>query len=274
MDQRVVSEENSPHYDGRVRESLLAMPSLSIVMNIDDLFDRATGIYTNSQRAGVEWERPASMELIYPDGREGTQINCGLRMQGGASRQPSRPKHNMRLMFKKLYGPGKLKFPVFEDSPVESFDTIVLRGGNGDSWFHPNSIQRTRAQYIRDQWCRDAQLAMGQLSAHQNYMHLYINGLYWGLYHLIERPSAPFLAAHLGGEREEYDSLNVGEPVDGDLTAWNAMMQIAEGDISTPEAWEEIQQYLDVPNLIDWICLLYTSPSPRDLSTARMPSSA
>ena len=255
MDQRVVSEENSPHYDGRVRESLLAMPSLSIVMNIDDLFDRATGIYTNSQRAGVEWERPASMELIYPDGREGTQINCGLRMQGGASRQPSRPKHNMRLMFKKLYGPGKLKFPVFEDSPVESFDTIVLRGGNGDSWFHPNSIQRTRAQYIRDQWCRDAQLAMGQLSAHQNYMHLYINGLYWGLYHLIERPSAPFLAAHLGGEREEYDSLNVGEPVDGDLTAWNAMMQIAEGGMESPEAWNNIQEYLDVPNLVDWILL-------------------
>ena len=148
MDQRVVSETDSPHYDGRVRDSLLAMPTLSIVMNIDDLFDRSTGIYTNSQRAGVEWERPASMELIYPDGREGTQINCGLRMQGGASRQPTRPKHNMRLMFKKLYGPGKLRFPVFEDSPVESFDTIVLRGGNGDSWFHPNSIQRTRAQYL------------------------------------------------------------------------------------------------------------------------------
>ena len=25
---------------------------------------------------------------------------------------------------------------------------------------------------------------------------------------------------------------------------------------------------------MDWICLLYTSPSPRDLSTSRMPSSA
>ena len=25
---------------------------------------------------------------------------------------------------------------------------------------------------------------------------------------------------------------------------------------------------------VDWSCLLYTSPSPRDLSTSRMPSSA
>ena len=35
----------------------------------------------------------------------------------------------------------------------------------------------------------------------------------------------------------------------------------------------------EITNLLDWydranICLLYTSPSPRDLSTSRMPSSA
>ena len=29
-----------------------------------------------------------------------------------------------------------------------------------------------------------------------------------------------------------------------------------------------------LPNKKDQICLLYTSPSPRDLSTSRMPSSA
>ena len=29
-----------------------------------------------------------------------------------------------------------------------------------------------------------------------------------------------------------------------------------------------------VPDGISWRCLLYTSPSPRDLSTSRMPSSA
>ena len=31
---------------------------------------------------------------------------------------------------------------------------------------------------------------------------------------------------------------------------------------------------LAMKELIDRICLLYTSPSPRDLSTSRMPSSA
>ena len=31
---------------------------------------------------------------------------------------------------------------------------------------------------------------------------------------------------------------------------------------------------IEDPSGADWTCLLYTSPSPRDLSTARMPSSA
>ena len=30
----------------------------------------------------------------------------------------------------------------------------------------------------------------------------------------------------------------------------------------------------DIIREMSWICLLYTSPSPRDLSTSRMPSSA
>ena len=29
-----------------------------------------------------------------------------------------------------------------------------------------------------------------------------------------------------------------------------------------------------IKQAIEWTCLLYTSPSPRDLSTSRMPSSA
>ena len=39
----------------------------------------------------------------------------------------------------------------------------------------------------------------------------------------------------------------------------------------------ELKTKNDIKDLLeeqDWICLLYTSPSPRDLSTSRMPSSA
>ena len=40
--------------------------------------------------------------------------------------------------------------------------------------------------------------------------------------------------------------------------------------------YQELQRILNVGNVItiDWNCLLYTSPSPRDRTRSRMPSSA
>ena len=42
-------------------------------------------------------------------------------------------------------------------------------------------------------------------------------------------------------------------------------------EVPTPASMDEAMQQFTSP---DWGCLLYTSPSPRDLSTSRMPSSA
>ena len=42
------------------------------------------------------------------------------------------------------------------------------------------------------------------------------------------------------------------------------------GDFSVPKQWRMAQVAQNMPET----CLLYTSPSPRDLSTSRMPSSA
>ena len=42
----------------------------------------------------------------------------------------------------------------------------------------------------------------------------------------------------------------------------------------TVERVRQQEQWLSAPQELIEICLLYTSPSPRDLSTSRMPSSA
>ncbi len=253
MDAKVV---NDPLYGPILRDALLTHRTISLVFDVADLFDPARGIYVNAQQEGESWERPVSVEVIDPAGGEEVHINAGLRIQGGASRSPTRPKHNMRLLFKGIYGAPKLEFPMFADWPVRRFDTLILRGGNGDSWFHPNTTQQIRAQYIRDQWPRDTQVAMGRLTAGQCYVHLYMNGLYWGLYHVIERPNASFFAEHLGGEPQEYDVLqHKNGTVDGNRQAWNAMMAIANGGLVSADAYAALQEYMDIPNLIDYLLM-------------------
>ena len=256
MDQDVV---NDPAYREEIADDFLALPSISIVSDLDNFFHPSTspftgGIYANPRSSGRLWERPCSMELIYPDGREGVQVNCGIRIYGGINRRPDiTPKHTLRLLFKKEYGPGRLRFPIYPDSDVDSFDTLVLRGHHGNSWLNQNASQRTNAQYLRDEWTRETQLAMGRPAAHGAFMHLYLNGLYWGVYNVVERPTAAFSASYSGGEKEEYDALNSGEVVDGNLQAWNTMMAIAGGGLRSAESYEELGSWCDIPNLIDYM---------------------
>ncbi len=247
MDPNVV---NDPAYSGVIVNALKSVPTVSIVMSMDD-FLGPSGIYANPTGEGVAWERGASVEWIDPTGGgDEFQIDCGIRPQGGASRNPgTSPKHGFRLLFKDVWGPSKLKFDLFKDSAVDEFDTLVLHARFNDAWVWNGAS----AEYIRDMWCRDTQLAMGRPSAHGNYVHLYVNGVYWGMYDPGEKPDASFAALHLGGDKSEYDAVNSNEFIDGDGTAWNAMFTLARSGLASDVVYANLQQYLDVPGFIDYM---------------------
>jgi len=173
---------NDSDYADLMEDAMLSLPTLSVATNKDNLFNHDknpdTGgiyIYTgHSSTGGQDWERPVSAEFITPDGSEEFQINCGIRIQGGEGRRPDKcPKHSLSLRFRDEYGPTSLDFELFEDWPVNSFDTIQLRGFFNNAWTHWAPDQRQRTQYIRDQWMRDSLLDMGQIDAGQGFfVHL------------------------------------------------------------------------------------------------------
>ena len=239
----------------QVVEGLESLPTLSIVTDTESIFG-ANGIYSRPQSEGVAWERACSAEWIPIDGREGFQVDCGLRIFGGASRNPDRsPKHSLRLLFKGIYGPTKLRYSLFEDSAVREFDTISLRGNYNNSWIHWDNGQRSRGMMLRDQWAKDTTLDMGQVGTHGGYANVYLNGLYWGVYNVVERPSAPFAAAHQGGDKEEYDALNSGVAVDGNATAWSRTQQAVNAVGTDLGRFLALDEWLDVGNLIDYMIL-------------------
>ena len=247
---------DNPAYSASVREGLRSLPSISIVARVADVFG-SQGIYSNPGGTGVNWERPCSVEYILPDGSEGFQIDCGIRILGGASRNTSIPKHSFRLLFKSDYGRPRLKYELFEGNPVSSFDTLVLRANYNNSWVHWDGGQRRRAMLIRDQFAKDTTLDMGQPGAHGRFVNLYVGGLYWGVFNLVERPSAPFAADHMGGEKEEWDALNSGNAIDGNGTAWSQVHSAAAGVGGDAARLLALREQLDIENLIDYLLLNY-----------------
>ena len=240
---------NDPQWSNQIPTALLSLPTVSVAMNTDDMFG-TNGIYSNPLME--EWERLCSVEYFRPDAQPGFQIDCGIKIHGGSSRFSSiTPKHNLRLKFKAMYGAGKLVFDLYPGSPVREFDTLVLHASTSDHWIGGGR----RAQMQRDQWCADTQRETGGYGTHGTYVNLYLNGLYWGLYNLGERPDDSYAAHYLGGEKSDYDAIKDWELKAGTDVAWNEMLTLAAAGITNATAYSNMCYYLHVPRFIDYLLI-------------------
>ena len=270
MDPDIVTGFNTPV---EVKEALLALPTLSIATELDNLFGQSNGIYVNAGNDGRSWERPMSLELINPDGSKGFQIDAGMRIRGGYSRSTSNPKHSFRIFFRSEYGQSNLHYPMFEDEGVEEFDKFDLRTSQNYSWAFGGPANNTM---VREVWSRDTQSAMGHPYTRSRYYHLYLNGVYWGIYMTQERVSGTLGESYLGGDKDDYDTVHQDNSkqinaTGGNLEAYDRLWQRtidgwtdnddyfqAQGlDVDGKASNPDFENLLDVDNLIDYMLIVY-----------------
>ncbi|MBN2274286.1 MAG: CotH kinase family protein [Bacteroidales bacterium] len=272
MDPDVV---NSGLYSGEIDEALLDIPSVSVVTDLASLFDPSTGIYVNAYGHGFEWERFCSVELINPDGSPGFSTNAGLRIRGGWSRHNDYPKHAFRLFFRAEYGAAKLEYPLFGDEGVSQFDKIDLRCEQNYSWAN---YDREHNTFVREVFSRDTQRDMGQPYTRSRYYHLYLNGMYWGIFQTQERSEARYAADYFGDSSTDYDVVKVNtedynyriEATDGTLAGWGTVYNLCNAGFSSnasyfglmgKDAWgnsmKDSEVLVNIDNLIDYMLTIF-----------------
>jgi hypothetical protein len=247
-----------PLYAATLKDDLKAIPTVSLVVPIEQLFSVPMGIYTHQAQDGTE--RAGSVEFIDPAGRDAFSANCGVRMQGGVGSGGTSlhrwkySKLSFRLRFRGVYG-GSLTYPVFGEGTADSFDNLILKARSNNTWLHPDAVQRRSGDYVRDQAASDLQLAMGGYACQGRPVHVYLNGMYWGLYWLQERPDHAFAAAYLGGEKDDYDVIkhDSGNIVSGSNEAYIAMFALPANVPDSVTAFESLRQQLDVEQFIDYL---------------------
>lgn len=271
MDHRIV---NSNAYSNLMIPALTDIPSISVITDLDHLFHPETGIYVNAEGHGFVWERECSVELMNPDGSPGFEVNGGLRIRGGWSRHADFPKHAFRLFFRSEYGYPKLHFPLFGDEGVDRYDKIDLRTAQNYAW----SNGYDRNTFLRDVFSRDLQGDMGQPYTRSRYFHLYLNGMYWGLFQTQERSEARFAADYFGGKTDDYDVVKVNtenyvyqiEATDGNLISWYELWDMCKVGFENNSDYFRLlgrdedgdpvrggQIYLDMDNLIDYMLTIF-----------------
>lgn len=279
MDQDMMQDEG---FALSVKKALQKIPAVSIVTDINHLFsseinDETGGIYmytgapiTNTTNGtGRGWERPVSVEY-FDTNNSSFQVYCGLRIQGGHSRRPEKsPKHSFLLNFDSQYGPDRISYPFFGDKGAGFYKKLVLRAGFGNSWVHQDNSQRVRTTYLEDIWTKDTQRAMGHPSSESTFVHLFLNGIYWGVYATSERMDKDFGEAYLGGDDDDYDVIkDYAEVANGDKVAWSKMMAMANAGLESNDKYQLIQgrnpdgtdnphqeAMVDVVNLADYMLI-------------------
>lgn len=234
---------------------LRSIPTMSIALEKDYLFGEG-GIYYATDGNGPT--HAASVEVLYPaePGRS-FQTDCGLESHATVA-----IKRSFKLKFQSEHGPGKLRSGFFRRSPLNGesatrvIDRIVLRAGNERSFAIRGYPDKTA--YTRDQWVRDSQIAMSGVGSHGTFVHLFLNGLYWGLYNAVERPDAWFTSAYGGGEHTDWYSVNHGGTVSGDPSRWDKVRtELKDKDLRVAANYDEMAEYLDLVQFADYLILAF-----------------
>jgi len=236
-----------------IKDDIKSLRAVSLVFDPDALFDEDVGLYLNPDATGRQWERAVAIEMLDTSGDSVFSIDAGIRIHGNSSRSNAFGKKSFRLFFRSDYGESKLNYPLFGPDAADSFDRLVLRAGPLDGWStdaisFPN-LGGGEATYLRERWISDVQNAMNSPAHNGEFVQLFLNGMYWGMYHLHERVDEEFGESYFGGNSNDYVALNAGPITPGDYDAWDELMSV----VNSPSNYNAVQAILDVPAFIDYI---------------------
>ena len=255
MDPNVV---NSSLYGPQLPAALSTIPSIMISSPVTGIFDQS-GFYDTEDVV-----KPVSVELL-----DANNPSKNSQIDGGAeSHATNYLKRSMRLNFSSAYGDPRWTTDLFRDAPLNgasaasAVKSIVLRSGHSRSWTQ-DTFNPAAATFTEDQFYRDSFLAMTGYGMRGTFVHVYLNGVYWGLYNATERADFDFASAYFGGNPNSYmwlkDNKNAterGVNTHGDTTRFDYLVDnLASRDMRIQSNYDELLQYLDVENFADYLVL-------------------
>ncbi|HEV8291796.1 MAG TPA: CotH kinase family protein, partial [Tepidisphaeraceae bacterium] len=246
-----------------IKNDLKSLSTVSLSMPLNDWFGAGgVGIYP----AGIGVAKAMSMEYFNGTGTENFQVNGSVQIigggEGGTSAQRWKTyKLSMRVKFKQAFGDSSLNFPLYGPDAAQQFDTLILDAQINNTWLHPTVAQQNDAMFIQDQYISDLQNATSGGVAHGpqgKFVNLYINGLYWGVYTLHERPDEHFATEYFGGQNDDWDvishfSTNVSNGLTTATPNYMLMVNRTKADMTVQSNYDLVGEVLDIDDFIDYI---------------------
>ena len=236
------------------------LPVMAISADSLELFDYERGILIpganfdpndaywtgNFYESGKEWERLVNVEFYEPSDNSGINQQAGLRTHGGTCRRQL--QKGLKIYARDEYGEKRFRHKFFESIPIESFKHLVIKPFSYH-WFNYG---------IQDDICNRMATRLDVESLASRPMVLFLNGEYWGIYYLKEKPDVHYLEDHFDNDDEDYNMVGnwYGYQEDGDTTGFVEMMEwLKYADLAQDADYERFNEMVDVGSFIDYYCL-------------------
>ena len=238
------------HLRGHDQERSLAIPTMSIVMDMDDMFG-PNGIYTNSTLEGVGWER-ASIRRADQPGRQhrfsdrGRHRNPRRRVSSATISAASIPSASSSRANTKatpssnsrLFGADAADV-VRHDRAADGLERrLRLECRRRRGTVRPRRMGPPLAGRARSTCRRTARACISTSTASTGAFTTRRSG-----------PTPPSSTEYYGGEKHEWDATNSGDPVDGDMTAWNTLVSLSQAVSSAATEARKTAAYMRVLGL-------------------------
>lgn len=239
----------------RIIDGVNALPAVSLVT--EDPIPKKTDVRVSVEPAGL------SIEWIDPAGGPGFQVDGAAKEVGGYSIR--NPKDSWRLSFDSEWGESSLEFPVFDGFPSDGlvpaadvFKRLTLRAGAHDTFFWLRDVGQSSGRgtpafthyrtWLKGRWGDETMLELGHVNTHGRWVNVFVNGEYWGQYHVREHFDDHFMASYFGGDNSAYVGVNRGAVASGSGDGWDAA-------IAAAGSWTTWREHVDPVAYIDWMLL-------------------
>ena len=233
------------------------LPVISLCADSLDLFDYEQGILVpgvhyntedhdysgNYYQDGRDWERRCNIEFYETD-NNGINQQAGVRVQGNSTRRY--PQKGLKIYAREEYGKKRFNYRFFNDIDIASFKHLKVKPFQG-GWRGIGCEDHIAGRIARN-------LNIDCLASRP--MVLFLNGEYWGIYFLQEKPDERYLEDHYD---VDLNTVNVIESWQGnhceygtgegmmDLFRW-----IEEHDLTDDDNYQHVAEHIDIDNFIDY----------------------
>ena len=233
------------------------LPVVSLCVDSVDLFNFDYGIFVgganfdpenprwtgNYYQRGNEWERWANFEF-YEFDNTGVNQQCGVRTHGGNGRRFQ--QKTMKVMARKKYGKQRFEHAFFPNLSETRFKNLVLRPFLSSNGGCEDYICNRLAQQLGLDFMADRPSV------------LFLNGEYWGIYYVKEKPDEHYVEDHYGIDSRE---VNLqwgwwGKVKHGSPENYQALQDwTSKADLRDPDQYAFIATKIDIDNFINYYLL-------------------